>query len=91
MKKKDVMSDELVVLPYNKEANNKTMSMMLGRSISEDNNYRAFTILYKKSSAEIWAKSRESAMNKAQSHFKVTANQRNNIRVIKEFDALMMG
>ena len=56
-----------------------------------DKEDRAFTVLYKKSSAEIWAKSRESAMNKAQSHFKVTQSQRNNIRVIKEFDALMIG
>jgi hypothetical protein len=61
--------------------------------MNEENvtDYRAFTVLYKKSSAEIWAKSRESAMNKAQSHFKVTQSQRNNIRVIKEFDALMVG
>ena len=59
--------------------------------MKEDNNYRAFTVLYKTSSAEIWAKNKESALNKAQNHFKVTMSQRNNIKVIKEFDALMMG
>jgi len=56
-----------------------------------DKEYRAFTVVYKHSKAQIWAKSRESALNKAQSHFKTTASQRNNIRVIKDFDALMMG
>jgi hypothetical protein len=56
-----------------------------------DKEYRAFTVAYKKDSAQIWAKSRESALNKAQSHFKTTASQRNNIRVLREFDALMMG
>lgn len=61
-------------------------------TMNEDtNNYRAFTVLYKTSSAEIWAKSTESAKAKAQSHFKVTHNERNNIRIIKEFDALMLG
>lgn len=57
----------------------------------EDKEYRSFTVVYKHDTAQIWAKSRESAMNKAQSHFKVTQSQRNNIRVLKEFDALMMG
>jgi hypothetical protein len=57
----------------------------------EDKEYRAFTVVYKHDTAQIWAKSRESALNKAQSHFKTTASQRNNIRVLKEFDALMMG
>ena len=57
----------------------------------EDKEYSAFTVVYKHDTAQIWAKSRESALNKAQSHFKTTASQRNNIRVLKEFDALMMG
>jgi hypothetical protein len=56
-----------------------------------DKEYRSFTVVYRHDTAQIWAKSRESAMNKAQSHFKVTTNQRNNIRVLREFDALMMG
>ena len=56
-----------------------------------DKEYKAFTVLYKHDTAQIWAKSRESALNKAQRHFKTTASQRNNIRVLKEFDALMMG